>query len=64
MAAILKIYKYLTQLQFDLRYKKIVPNYAIKSICHDNDVIDDVIGSPKIQPSIFLYKSNNIFYDN
>ena len=28
MAAILKILKYLTQLQFDLRYEKIVPNYA------------------------------------
>ena len=32
MAAILKILKYLTQLQFDLRYEKIVPNYAKKSI--------------------------------
>ena len=31
MAAILKILKYLTQLQFDLRYGKIVPNYAKKS---------------------------------
>ena len=30
--AILKILKYLTQLQFDLRYEKIVPNYATKSI--------------------------------
>ena len=30
MAAILKILKYKTQLQFDLRYKKIVPNYAKK----------------------------------
>ena len=30
MAAILKILKYLTQLQFDLRYGKIVPNYAKK----------------------------------
>ena len=32
MAAILKILKYLTQLQFDLRYEKIVPNYAKKYI--------------------------------
>ena len=31
MAAILKILKYLTQLQFDLRYGKIVPNYAKES---------------------------------
>ena len=29
-AAILKILKYYTQLQFDLRYEKIVPNYAKK----------------------------------
>ena len=29
-AAILKILKYQTQLQFDLRYEKIVPNYAKK----------------------------------
>ena len=31
MVAILNIFKYLTQLQFDLRYEKIVPNYAPKS---------------------------------
>ena len=31
MAAILKIFKYQTRLQFDLRYEKIVPNYAQKS---------------------------------
>ena len=31
MAAILKILKYQTHLQFDLRYEKIVPNYAQKS---------------------------------
>ena len=30
MAAILKILIYLTQLQSDLRYEKIVPNYAKK----------------------------------
>ena len=28
MAAILNFLKYLTQLQFELRYEKIVPNYA------------------------------------
>ena len=32
IAAILKILKYETQLQFDLRYEEIVPNYAKKSI--------------------------------
>ena len=32
MAAILKILKYQTQLQFDLRYEKIIPNYAKKII--------------------------------
>ena len=32
MAAILKILKYLTQLQSDLRYERVVPNFAKKSI--------------------------------
>ena len=32
MAAILKMSKYQTQLQFDIRNKKIVPNYARKNI--------------------------------
>ena len=32
IAAILKILKYWTQLQFNLRYEKIVPSYAKKSI--------------------------------
>ena len=32
MAAILKSIKYQTQLQFDIRYEKIVPNYAKKNI--------------------------------
>ena len=64
MAAILKILKYQTQLQFDLRYETIVPNYVKKSIFHDDDIIDDVTGWPPIQPSIFLYKwNNNIFHD-
>ena len=44
MTAILKILKYWTQLQIDLRYEKTVPNYAIKSIFHDDDVTDDVTG--------------------
>ena len=55
MAAILKIWKYQTQLQFDLRYDKIVPNDAIKSIFHDDDVTDVVTGWPQSRPSIFLY---------
>ena len=62
MAAILKILKYKTQLQFDLRYKNIVPNYAKKKYFHDDDVIDDVTGWPQSRPSIFLYIwNNNIF---
>ena len=32
MAAILKIFEYQTQLQFDIGYEKIVPNYALKSV--------------------------------
>ena len=65
MAAILKILKYWTQLQFDLRYEKIVRNYAKKGIFHDDDVIDDVTGWLRIRPSIFFYKwNNNIFHDN
>ena len=46
MAAILKILKYLTQLQSDLRYEKIVPNFAKKMYFHDDDVINDVTGWP------------------
>ena len=63
MAAIVKILKYLTQLQFDITYEKIVPNYA-KKYFHDDDVIDYVTGSPQIRPSIFFYKWNNISHDN
>ena len=51
MAAILKILKYQTQLQFDLRYENIVPNYA-----HDDDVIDYVTGWPQSRASIILCK--------
>ena len=39
MAAILKILKYQRQLQFDLRYEEIVPNYD-KKFFHCDDVID------------------------
>ena len=56
LAAILKILKYYTQLQFDFRYEKIAPDYAKKRYCHDDDVIDDVTGWPQSRPSIFLYK--------
>ena len=65
LAAILKILKYLTQLQFDFRYEKIVPDYAKEKYFHDNDVIDGVTGWPQSRPSIFIYKlNNNIFHDN
>ena len=46
MTAILKIFKYKTQLHSSLRYEKIVPNYAEKSFYGD-DVIDDVTGWPQ-----------------
>ena len=63
--AIFKILKYLTQLHFDFRYEKIVPNYAKKRYFHDDDVIDDVTGWPQSRPSMFIYKWNNsIFHDN
>ena len=63
MAAILKILKYWTQLQFYLIYDKIILNYAKKRF-HDDDIIDDITGWPQSRPSIFLYKWNNIFLDN
>ena len=47
MAAILKILKYEAQLHFDLRYEKIIPNYAMKRIFHGDDVVDDVTGWPQ-----------------
>ena len=46
MVAILKIFKYQTQLQSDLRYEKIVPNYTKQSF-YGVDVIDDVTGWPQ-----------------
>ena len=63
MAAILKILNYQTQLQFDLRYEKIVPNYA-HIFFHYDDVIDGIAGWPQSRASIILYKWNNIFLDN
>ena len=54
MTTISKILKFHTQLQFDLRYEKIVPNYTKKGIFHGDDVIDDVTGWPEICP---LYSS-------
>ena len=42
----LKILKYLTQLQFDLRYEKSVTNYA-KKVFYADDVIYDVTGWPQ-----------------
>ena len=65
MAAIFKIFKYLTQLQSDLRYEKIIQNFVQKKYFHDDDVINDVTGWPQSRPSIFFYKwNNNTFHDN
>ena len=50
MAAIWKILKYQTQLQFGLSYKKIALNYANKSIFHGDDVINYVTGWPESCP--------------
>ena len=62
MAAILKMLKYQTKPQFDLRHEQIVPNCARKGIFHGDDVIGDVTAWSQIQPSIFLYKlDKNIF---
>ena len=47
MAAILKVLKYKTQLQPDLTFEKIVPNYTKKSFSYGDDVIDDVTGWPQ-----------------
>ena len=44
LSAILKILKYQTLLQSDLRYDKIVPKYAKKVFFYGDDVIDDVTG--------------------
>ena len=55
MAVISEIFKYEMQRHFDIRYEKIVPNYAKKGIFHCNDVTDDVTGWPQIRPSIFMF---------
>ena len=52
MAAILKILIYQTQLQFDLRYEKIVPNYVKKNF-HGDGIIEDVTGWPQI--SLYMH---------
>ena len=57
MAAILKILKYQTQLQSDLRYEKIVPNYAKKSFFYGDDVIDDFRN--KLQGQCLVNKCQN-----
>ena len=44
MVAILKIFEYWTQFQLDLRYWKIIPNYAKKVFFHGDEVINDVTG--------------------
>ena len=51
-AAILKILKYQTQLQFDLRYEKIVTNYAQKSFF----MMMMSSMTSQSHPSIILYK--------
>ena len=50
MAAIVKMLIYYTQLQSDLRYEKIVPNYVKKSFFHGDGIIDDVTGWPQSFP--------------
>ena len=50
MAAILKMFNYQKQLQFNLRYEEIVPNNARKTIFHGDDVVDDVTWSSQIRP--------------
>ena len=60
MAAILKIFKYQTQLQFDLRYEKIVPNYAKKSIFMMMTSSMAPQGGLKVGPLYSLY----FFHDN
>ena len=49
IVALLNILKYQTQIQFDLRYEKIVPNYA-KKYFHESD----------ISPSIFELERRSI----
>ena len=61
MTAILDM---LAQLQFDLKYEKIVPNNDSERIFH-GDVIDFFTGWRPNRSSMFLRESNkNIFHDN
>ena len=63
MAAILKMPKYYMQLQFDIRYEKIVPNYAKKVFFVVMTSSTTSQGDLKV--AMFLYKWNmNIFRDN
>ena len=65
MAAIFEILKYLTQLQSDLSYETIVPNYAKKSIFMMMTSSMTSQGGLKVWSLFFLYKwNNNIFHDN
>ena len=65
MAAILKMSKCKTQLQFDISNEKIIPNYARKNYFNSDDVIDDVTEWPQSRFSIFLYEWwNYIFHEN
>ena len=53
------------QLQFDIRYGKIVPNYARKKYFHGDGVIGDATGRPQKCLSIFVCKWEiNAFRDN
>ena len=61
MAVILKILKYETQLQFDLRYDNIVPNYAKKSIFMMMTPSMTSQGGLKTALYTFVYICNNIF---
>ena len=54
MAAILKILKYETQRQIDLRYENIVPNYATNSIKHSFNLTSDMKRSSQIMPIKFF----------
>ena len=55
MVAILKNLKYKSQLQFDLRYEKIIRNYA-QSFFHGDDVIDDFTWWPQSFPLYYVYE--------
>ena len=62
MSAILKILKYQTQLQFDLRYEKIVPNYAKKNIFMMMTSSMTSQGGLKIGPLYsFIYEITTVF---